>query len=788
MNERVKKLREQSVETRPYISTERAELMTEFYSSDIPQRVSVPVCRALAFKHLMENKAVCINDGELIVGERGPAPKATPTYPELCCHSLEDLHVLSSREKTSFMVTEEVRKIYEEKIIPFWSGKTIREKLFSAMDQRWHQAFNAGVFTEFMEQRAPGHAILDDKIYHKGMMDFKRDISENRKKLDYSNDPCAYEKEQEYQAMDICADAVITFAQRYATKAKELAQQESDSVRRSELERIAEVCSHVPANAPRNFWEALQSYWFVHLSVITELNTWDSFNPGRLDQHLLPFYEKGLEEGTLTYEQAKELLQCFWIKFNNQPAPPKVGITEEQSGTYIDFALINVGGVKPADGSDAVNDVSYMILDVVEQMRLTQPSSCVQVSKKNPDRFLKRACEVVRTGFGQPSVFNTDVIIMEMLQDGKSIIDARSGGPSGCVTISAFGKESCTLTGYINWPKIFELACNNGVDPNSGEQIGPQTSDAREFTSYQQLMNAYREQLKYFIELKITANNVIERLYANFMPAPFMSIVMDDCIARGLDYHNGGPKYNPTYIQGVGIGTLTDALAAVKYNVFDEQNISMDELLSAMRDDFEGHERLQQRLLYQTPKYGNDDDYADDIAEQVFNVYYDLLNGRPNTKGGRYRVNLLPTTVHIYFGSVIGALPNGRKAGEPVSEGISPTQGSDTKGPTAVLKSAARIDHARTGGTLLNMKFNPSVLAGDGLDKLVHLIRSYFKLDGHHIQFNVIGAETLRKAQQSPEKYRDLIVRVAGYSDYFVDVGRDLQNEIIARTEQQTVS
>jgi formate C-acetyltransferase len=518
------------------------------------------------------------------------------------------------------------------------------------------------------------------------------------------------------------------------------------------------------------------------------LNTWDSFNPGRLDQHLLPFYEKGLEEGTLNDEQAKELLQCFWIKFNNQPAPPKVGVTEEQSGTYTDFALINVGGLKPADGSDAVNDVSYMILDVVEEMRLTQPSSCIQISKKNPDRFLRRACEVIRTGFGQPSVFNTDVIIMEMLQDGKSITDARSGGPSGCVTVSAFGKESCTLTGYINWSKIFELACNNGVDPNSGEQVGPQTGYAREFTSYWQLMNAYREQLKYFIDLKIKFNNVIERLYANFMPAPFMSIVMDDCIARGLDYHNGGARYNPTYIQGVGIGTLTDSLAAVKFNVFDEKNISMAELLAAMRDNFEGHEHLLQKLLYHTPKYGNDDDYADDIAEEVFNAYYDLLNGRPNTKGGKYRVNLLPTTVHIYFGSVVGALPNGRKAGEPVSEGISPTQGSDTKGPTAVIKSAARIDHARTGGTLLNMKFNPHVLAGDSIDKLVHLIRSYFKLDGHHIQFNVIGAETLRKAQQNPEKYRDLIVRVAGYSDYFVDVGRDLQNEIIARTEQQTIS
>jgi pyruvate formate-lyase/glycerol dehydratase family glycyl radical enzyme len=787
MNERVKKLRKESVEIRPYISTERAELMTDFYQSDIPRRESVAVCRALSFKHLMENKTICINDGELIVGERGPAPKATPTYPELCCHSMEDLDILNSRQKTAFVVSDQVRKIYSERIIPYWTGKTIREKLFGSMEKKWHKAFDAGVFTEFMEQRAPGHAILDDKIYHKGMLDFKRQIAENRKKLDFFNDPRAYEKDQEYRAMDICADAVITFARRYAEKAKQLAQQQSEPVRRGELERIAEVCSYVPANPPRNFWEALQAYWFVHLSVITELNTWDSFNPGRLDQHLLPFYEKGLEDGSLTPEKAKELLECFWIKFNNQPAPPKVGVTEEQSGTYTDFALINVGGVKPADGSDAVNEVSYLILDVVEKMRLTQPSSCIQISTKNPDRFLKRACEVIRTGFGQPSVFNTDVIIKEMLQDGKSITDARTGGPSGCVTVSSFGKESCTLTGYINWPKIFELACNDGVDPNSGKQIGPKTGDSRKFTSYRQLMDAYKKQLGYFINLKIKANNIIERLYANYMPAPFMSIVMDDCIARGLDYHNGGARYNPTYIQGVGIGTLTDSLAAVKFHVFDEQDISMDEMLKALHADFEGHEHLRQKLLYHTPKYGNDDDYADGIAEEVFNVYYDLLNGRPNTKGGRYRVNLLPTTVHIYFGSVTGALPNGRKAGEPVSEGISPTQGADTKGPTAVVKSAARIDHARTGGTLLNMKFNPQVLAGEGIDKLLHLIRSYFKLDGHHIQFNVINAEMLRKAQQNPERHRDLIVRVAGYSDYFVDVGRDLQNEIIARTEQQAL-
>jgi pyruvate formate-lyase/glycerol dehydratase family glycyl radical enzyme len=786
MNERVAKLREQSVGTKPYISTERAELVTEFYSGEAPWRVSVPVCRALSFKYLMEHRTICINDGELIVGERGPAPKATPTYPELCCHTLEDLRILNSRERTPFIVTDDVRRTYEEKIIPFWTGRTMREKVFGAMDRQWHQAFNAGVFTEFMEQRAPGHAILDDKIYHKGMLDFKRDIAEHRKKLDYFNDPHAYEKDQEYEAMDICADAVMSFARRYADKAAHLARQQTDPVRRRELEQIVEVCSYVPAHAPRNFWEALQSYWFVHLSVITELNTWDSFNPGRLDQHLLPFYEKELKEGTLTIEQAKELLQCFWIKFNNQPAPPKVSITEEQSGTYTDFALINIGGLKPMDGTDGVNDVSYMMLDVVEEMRLIQPSACVQISTKNQDRFLRRACKVIRTGFGQPSVFNTDVIIKEMLQDGKSIRDARSGGPSGCVTVSAFGKESCTLTGYINWPKILELACFNGIDPQTGQQVGPQTGDPRQFTSYRQLMDAYSKQLEYFINLKIRGNNIIERLYANFMPAPFMSILMHDCIARGIDYHNGGSRYNPTYIQGVGIGTVTDSLASVKSHVFDLRDVTMDELLTAMQTNFEGFDALRHTLLEHSPAYGNDDDYVDSVAEDVFETYYGLLNGRPNTKGGKYRVNLLPTTVHIYFGQVTGALPNGRKAGEPVSEGISPSQGRDRHGPTAVLKSAARIDHARTGGTLLNMKFSPQVLAGDdNVEKLLSLIRTYFRLDGHHIQFNVIDAETLRKAQENPEQHRDLIVRVAGYSDYFVDVGRNLQDEIIARTEQQ---
>ncbi len=786
MTPRVERLRAQSVETKPYLSAERAQLITEFYRTDAPARVSTPVCRALALQHILANRTICINPGELIVGERGPAPKATPTYPELCCHSLDDLDIIHRRERTPFIVSDEVRQVYEREIIPFWAGTTIRDRLFELMSPEWTRAFHAGVFTEFMEQRAFGHAILDDKIYHRGLLDIQDDVLAHQERLDALNDPEAYEKGEELRAMAIAIDAVVAFARRHAALARELAEQEADPQRKRELLKIADACSHVPAHAPRDFHEALQSYWFVHLGVVSELNTWDSFNPGRLDQHLHPFYVEGLADGTLTREQARELLECFWVKFNNQPAPPKVGVTEEQSGTYTDFALINIGGLTP-DGNDAVNDVSALLLDVVEEMQLIQPSACIQLSTKSPAPFLKRAIEVIRTGLGQPSVFNTDVIIKEMLHDGKTLEDARSGGPSGCVTVSAFGKESCTLTGYIHWPKILELACHDGVDPRTGERVGPATGDPRTFESFDQLLEAYRQQLTYFVDLKIAGNNLIERLYARHMPAPFMSVLMDDCVAKARDYHNGGARYNPTYIQGVGIGTLTDSLAAAKRHVFDQKTLPMEKLLEALRTNFAGLEELRLMLCNRTPAYGNDDPYADDIAEQVFNIYYDVLDGRPNTKGGKYRVNLLPTTAHVYFGSVLGATPNGRRAGEPVSEGISPSQGADAHGPTAVIKSAARIDHARTGGTLLNLKFGPPLLQGDGVDRVAALIRTYFTLDGHHVQFNVVDAAALRRAQEHPEEHRGLIVRVAGYSDYFVDVGRELQNEIISRTEQETL-
>jgi len=785
MTPRVKKLREQSLKAVPSISGERARLITEFYKSQEANRVSPAIQHALAFKYILEHKTLCFNDGELIVGERGPAPKATPTYPEVTCHSVKDLEILDSRPKTSFKSDEKTRAFYKKEIIPFWRGRSMRDRMMAELPEAWMNAYEAGIFTEFMEQRAPGHTVLDDKIYRKGMLDFIADIDAAIARLDFLDDAEAFDKREELKAMRIAAEALIIFARRHAEKARALAKSEKKKARKRELETIAEICDRVPAHAPRNFWEALQSYWFVHLGVITEYNTWDSFNPGRLDQHLWPFYAQGLKDGSLSKDFARELLECFWVKFNNQPAPPKVGVTAEESGTYTDFALINLGGLK-ADGTDGVNELSYLLLDVIEEMRILQPSSMVQISSKGPDSFLWRALRIVKTGFGQPSIFNTDTIVKELVRQGKAVEDARNGGASGCVESGAFGKENYTLTGYFNMPKVLEITLHNGRDPGTGKIIGLKTGDPAKFKTYDDFFAAFKTQLRNFVDIKIAGNAIIERLWATVLPAPFLSILIDDCIAKGKDYHAGGARYNTNYIQGVGLGSMTDILTSIKYNVFDTKTVTMKALLEALGKNYEGHETLRQRFLNKTPKYGNDDDYADDVMKSVFEAYFEAIDNRPNTKGGKHRINLLPTTVHVYFGKVTGATADGRKAAEPLSEGVSPVQGSDRKGPTGVLKSAGKIDHVRTGGTLLNQKFTPQLLADDeGIRNLGHLVRSYFKLDGHHVQFNVVTADTLREAQEHPEKYRDLIVRVAGYSDYFVDCGAELQNEIIKRTEHQ---
>ena len=781
MNDRIKRLRRLSFEAEPSLSIERALIETRFYKENYG-KYPIPVLRALNFLEICKHKTIYIGKDELIVGERGPAPKAVPTFPELTCHSVEDLHVLNTRELQRYTISQEDIDTYEREVIPYWKGRTQRERIFSHVPKAWKDAYESGMFTEFMEQRAPGHTALDGKVYRYGLLDLKERIACELAALDFMNDPEATDKQEELTAMSISCDAAILFAERHADLADEMSITEEDPVRAAELRKIAEVCRWVPAHAPRTYWEAIQMYWFVHLGTITELNGWDAMNPGHFDQHLAPFYEKEITAGTLTRAEAKELMSCFFIKVNNHTAPPKVGITAKESGTYNDFTNLNIGGVK-ADGSDGVSEVSYIMLETIEELHILQPG--IHISSRTPERFLRAGCKVIRQGHGYPSVFNPDVYIQELMRQGKSLHDAREGGCSGCIEVGAFGKEAYVLTGYLNVPKILEVTLNNGLDPVSGRKVGLETGDPRDFASYDELYAAFLKQLRYFVDMKMRVSNYIDRMFAKYAPATFLSLFIDDCIVKGRDYYNSGPRYNTTYIQCTGLGTITDSLSSLKKHVFEDKRFSMDELLKAMANNFAGAEVMRQTILNRTPFFGNDDEYADSIAVKVFDDLYDTIEGKPNTKGECFHLNMLSTTCHVYFGKVMGATPNGRLAEKAISDGTSPSHGADTHGPSAVVKSLGKLDQVKSGGTLLNQRFLPSLLKREeDISKLASLIRSYFALGGHHIQFNIVDTETLYAAQKCPEDYRDLLVRVAGYSDYFNDMNADLQADVIARTEQ----
>ncbi len=669
MTDRIRRLRQESFDTQPSLSIERALIETEFYKEN-EGKYPIPILRALNFLEICKRKTIYIGEDELIVGERGPRPKAVSTFPELTCHSVEDLHVLNTRELQRYTISQEDIDTYEREVIPYWKGRTQRERIFNHVPKEWKEAYEVGMFTEFMEQRAPGHTSLDGKVYQHGMLDLKERIAHELKNLDFMNDPEATDKQEELTAMSISCDAAIIFAERHAELAEKMAGQETDPKRKEELKKIAEICRWVPAHAPRTYWEAIQMYWFVHLGTITELNGWDAMNPGHFDQHLAPFYEKDLEEGILTRAEAKELMSCFFIKVNNQTAPPKVGITAKESGTYNDFTNLNIGGIK-RDGSNGVSEVSYIMLETVDDLHL--------------------------------------------------------------------------------------------------------------------LYDAFLKQIHYFVDMKVRVSNYIDRMFAKYAPATFLSLFIDDCIAKGKDYYNCGPRYNTSYIQCTGLGTITDSLSVLKKHVFEERKFNMEQIIHATDTNFEGQEAMRQFILNRTPFFGNDDEYADRIAIQIFNDLYDAIEGKPNTKGECFHLNMLSTTCHVYFGKMMNATPNGRLAGRAISDGTSPSHGADTHGPSAVIKSLGKLDQVKSGGTLLNQRFLPSLLKHDeDIAKLASLIRSYFALGGHHIQFNIVDTATLHAAQKHPEEYRDLLVRVAGYSDYFNDMNTDLQYDVIARTAQET--
>ena len=782
MNERIRHLRQQNFDTPTTLSIERALIETAFYKENYGT-MPIAILRARNFYEICKKKTIYIGDEELIVGERGPLPKAVPTFPELTCHSVEDLHTLNERELQRYTISQEDIDTYEREVIPYWQGKTQRERIFNHVSKEWEEAYHAGVFTEFMEQRAAGHTAMDGKMYHEGLLDVKARIEKRISELDYIYDPEATDKQQELEAMAISCDAAILFAERHAALAEEKAAKEQNPQRKKELEKIADVCRWVPAHAPRDLWEAIQMYWFVHLGTVTELNGWDSMNPGHIDQHLWPFYQKGIEDGTLTRDKAKELLSCLWIKFNNQPAPPKVGVTALESGTYNDFTNINIGGVD-RNGENATNDLSYMILEIQEELHELQPGLSIHIAQNTPDEFLLEGIKVIRQGHGYPSIFNPDTYVQEMVRAGKTIEDAREGGCSGCIEVGAFGKEAYLLTGYLNTPKILEITLNNGIDPQTGKKLGLETGDPRSFKTFEELYEAWHKQMVYFVNLKLSVNNYIERMFSLYAPATFLSLYIDDCIEKGKDYYSGGARYNTTYIQCTGLGTITDCFTTLKKHVFEDKRYTMEEMLDACASNWENGENMRQYIRNHTPFFGNDDAYADTIAVRVYDDLVKAIEGRPNTRGGKTQLNMLSTTCHNYFGSVCGATPNGRFAHFAISDGTSPAHGSDSHGPTAVIKSLGKLDQTKSGGTLLNVRFVPQLLKREeDQKKLACLIRTYFKFGGHHIQFNIVDTATLHDAQKHPEEYRDLLVRVAGYSDYFNDMTEQLQNEIIARTE-----
>ena len=787
INERIVELREESIGAEVKVSVERAKIITKFYESEVAKKNSIPVQRALAFKCLMENVALPVENGQLLVGIRGTEPKEAPTYPEICVHTLKDLEVLNSRKNMPYKVDEETRELYKNEIIPFWKGRSMRDKMFSCLSSKWKDAYEAGVWTEFMEQRAPGHTAGGERIFRMGISDIKEEIRKRMNELDQRDSEYS-DKIEELKAMDIVADAIILYAKRYADKLEKMAEKEKDARRKEELKQMAEICRRVPANAPRTFWEALQHYWFIHVGTTYETNPWDSFTPGRLDQHLLPFYEQDIEEGRLTKKKAEELLEAFWVKFNNQPAVPKIGVTLEESFTYNDFSKINIGGLKE-NGYDAVNELSYLILKVLGEMRTVQPNAAVLVSNKNPDRFIMEALKVVAPGFGEPPFFNFDGALLKMMRQGKSLEDARKCGVSGCVETGAFGKEAYVLTGYLNLPKILEITLNNGIDPATQEKVGIETGNPEEF-SFEDLFEAFIKQLKYFIETKARGNDIIEALYAKYLPIPFLSLWIENCVEKAKDYNAGGARYNTSYIQIVGLGTLADSFASLKYNVFERKTFTINKILGALEKNYEGYEVVRQTFLNKTPKYGNDDDYVDEIAKRIVDITVEIFESHPQTqvrKASR-RVYFLPTTVHIYFGKVTGATPDGRKAGTPLSEGVSPVQGRDRRGIVGVFRSVAKIDWDKTGGALLNQKLAPDLLTDDvNIKKMAQLIRAFFILGGHHVQFNVVSTELLREAQKRPQDFHDLMIRVAGYSDYFVNLPKGLQDEIITRTEHKRI-
>ena len=784
---RTKKLRKWIRDVVPHICPERAVLITESFKET--EGEPMPIRRAKAMEHIFSNMSIWIHEGELIVGNMASTPRSAPVFPETTTNWVkEELHTFWERPVDKFYVTDDTYKILMEQVFPYWEGKTIEELAMGYVPEEskdaWlisHRVFNPMLYL----QNGVGHMIAN---YHTPIqIGFRGIIAQYEKALQSldMSDPDSIEKKIFYESVIYTCQAVIKFAHRYSKLATELAEKTEDPQRKKELLQISKVCKKVPGEPAENFWEATQAFWFVQMLIQMETDG-TGVSTERYDEIVYPYYKKDVEEGILTESFAQEIIECLWIKFFET-----MNVYNLENATYFSGyslgQILTIGGVDKY-GRDDTNEVTYLCMRAEENINLPQPNLAVRINHNTPDKFLRTVCRHISKGSGKPHLFNDDVIIPSLLADGLEIEEAREYTAIGCVEPGVCGKiNAWANASMFNLVKCLELALNNGVCVLSGEQVGPKTGELSELKSYEDVVNAYEKQVQYFVRHMVTCVNAIDIAHQKLLPLPLLSALFDDCVTKGKDVTQGGAKYNFSGPQGVGVADVADSLMVLKKLVFEEGKYTLEEIKNAMDQNFEGYFALYHDIQ-NIPKYGNDSDEVDSIAVYVGEQYCDEVAKYSNARGGAFRPGLYPVSANVPMGMDVGAMPNGRRSKTPLADGVSPSAGADMNGPTAVIKSVAKLDHMKaSNGTLLNQKFNPEIMkTEEQLEQFMTLVRTYFELGGWHVQFNVVSAETLRDAQKHPAEYKNLLVRVAGYSAFFVDLDSSLQENIIARTEQKT--
>jgi formate C-acetyltransferase len=782
ISSRAKLLKDRLLSFTPEICYERAELITESYKET--EGLPIILRRAKALENILEKMTISIQPDELIVGNHTKKPRSSPIFPEFSFAWIEaEFERLEKRTGDVFLISDECKEKLSN-VFKYWQGKTTQEYAANLMPADAKAAQANGVFTVgnyfFL---GVGHICVDyGLVLEKGFLGIKQDVKNEMELLELTN-PEHLKKSQFLQAVDIVCDAAIQFAERFAGQAEKLAELEGDSQRKSELLEIAANCRRVPANPAKTFYESLQSFWFVQLIIQLEGNG-HSISPGRFDQYMYPYYLADMKSGKINQESALELIECLWVKFNEINKVRDESSTKAFGG-YPMFQNLIVGGQTP-DGRDSTNELSYLCMDATETIQMPQPSLSIRFHQATPQEFLTRAGEVAALGLGMPAIYNDHVIIPALAARGVTLEDARDYCIIGCVEPQKGGKtEGWHDAAFFSLAKCLELALNDGVDPLSGLQLGVQTGTLESMSTFEDAVDAYRKQIQYFVKLLVTSNNCCDIAHSSICPLPFLSSMVQDCIGNGKSLQEGGAHYNFTGPQGVGVGNVGDALAALKKIVYEEGVVTRETMADALRKNWAGYEKLRQRMLNTVPKFGNDDDYADELARLGARIYCEEVEKYSNPRGGRFQAGLYPVSANVPLGTAVGALPDGRLAGTALADGVSPVSGRDVQGPTAAVKSVAKLDHEiASNGTLLNQKFHPTALKGEnGIANLSSLVRTYFSLGGLHVQFNVISKDMLLDAQRNPEQYRGLVVRVAGYSAFFTALDKSLQQDIIERTE-----